>query len=174
MSVFGLVCRTIMVAGFAAFVGHIVTKCNRDRAFNDNAAIYGLGLFAGDERVSHVLDSLADGNGNRFGEVLADENARRNRFHDADLPNVYSVGYIDTLTGERFDIDYEVYVDESYDGESWTTSYNSKIIRIALHNPGGISPSAYSIHSDYLRGGKGFNRGYCATVTDTCVMLFKQ
>lgn len=161
----------LIAIGFVILASTLIVSCNRQKEFNDKAKICGLGCYDNEGRITAVLDSLCNHNCVKFGELLIGHTELRDRYLDNSAPNDYIVGCRDTISGDVLEIELEVY---STLNEDSVIEYGNRITKITLKNANGIAKSDYSIDSDYLSGGSGFEKGYCAVLNDTCAMIFKR
>lgn len=165
--------RALFLIVIAITAAIYITRDNNHNEFNSQAQICGLGFYDNHERISTVLDSLCQQNCVKFGELITDEDDLKTIFHDYGKPNSYIVGCQDTLTGDRLEIQFTIQRGDTYDGNSWLTYYNNEMEQISLRNEKGINLAHVKIDPAYLPGGEGFEKGYCATISDTCAVLYR-
>lgn len=161
----------LMVAATIAVM--YIVKNDRYNGFNSQAKICGIGFYDDHERISILLDSLCEHNCVKFGELITNEDVLKAIYHDNSRPDRYSVGCKDTLTGDRLEIQFTIQRGDTYDGDSWLTYYYNEMEQISLRNEKGINLAHVKIDPAYLPGGEGFEKGYCATISDTCAVLYR-
>lgn len=161
----------LMVAATIAVM--YIVKNDRYNVFNSQAKICGIGFYDDHERISILLDSLCEHNCVKFGELITNEDVLKAIYHDNSRPDRYSVGCKDTLTGDRLEIQFTIQRGDTYDGDSWLTYYYNEMEQISLRNEKGINLAHVKIDPAYLPGGEGFEKGYCATISDTCAVLYR-
>lgn len=165
--------RVLFWIAIAIFASMSIHDCSNRSTYNSQAKICALGLHESPLRVRTVLDSLCGHNCVKFGDVITNDYALRCIYRDKSQSNNYSVGCQDTLTGDRLEIQFIILEQDVYDGECWMPTYFTNISRITLTNHEGINKANVSIDTTYLPGGQGFAKGYCATISDTCAVLYR-
>lgn len=165
--------RALFLMVVATIAVMYIVRNDRYNEFNSNAKISGIGFYDDQERISMLLDSLCQHNYVKFGELITDEDDLKAIFRDNSRPNRYTVGCQDTLTGDRLEIQFTIQRGDTYDGDSWLPYYYDEMKQISLRNEKGINLAHVKIDPAYLPGGEEFEKGYCATVSDTCAVLYR-
>lgn len=156
------------------FMNKKITDNNND--FNERAKICGIGCYDSVDKVSLILDSLCNHNCVKFGEIYHTREDLSDIYLGRKCPNGYVVGCRDTVTGDRLEIKFSVYISDTYSPveETWESSYETNISQISLTNCRGITKSNVSIADYYLAGGKGYDNGYRTLLNDTCAILYRK